>query len=133
MRAATMSRPRYVVGQPVDRARHPLAQVDEALAARRPLMRRRVPEQMEVAAADFSQLVIGEALPLAEILLGEVGIDERLGAGDFFGPGSRRGRCSARLVRAQQVEAYQTALGSSLPGEAGEHASLQSQSLSIWP
>ena len=40
-----------LVGQPLDRAHRALAQVDEALAARRPELRRRQPEQMAVAVA----------------------------------------------------------------------------------
>ena len=84
-------------GQPVDAAHGAVAQVDEALAALGPELRRSQPEQMVVGMV-LGDLDIGETLPLAEMLLGEIGIDVELvhlGAG----PGEMLGG----LARAQQV------------------------------
>src|SRR5437763_13786369 len=47
----------------VDRARHALHRVEEALAARRALMRRRMPETVERAAAGMAQFLVGQPLP----------------------------------------------------------------------
>jgi hypothetical protein len=75
------------LGQPVDRPAHPLRNRQETLAARRRLMRRRVPEAMEVAVALLAQLLIGQALPPAKILLGKIGERQRIRAGDRPRPG----------------------------------------------
>src|SRR3954454_1479756 len=64
-----------------DGAGDPLHHVDKALAAGRPLLRRGVPEAVKGAAARLAQLLIGQALPVAEALLGEVG--DRLGLGTW--------------------------------------------------
>src|SRR5207244_11336908 len=64
--------------QRMDRPRDALHHIDEALAAGRGLMRRRVPEAMKRAAAGVPQLVISEALPLAKALLGEIGNRRRI-------------------------------------------------------
>ena len=84
-------------GQPVDAAHRAVAQVDEALAAVGPEFRRPQPEQMIVGVV-LGDLDIGEPLPRAEMLLGEVGIDVqrvhlRPGLGERFGG----------LARPQQV------------------------------
>src|SRR4029077_2458050 len=65
--------------QQMDRARDPLHHIDEALAARDAFMCGRVPEAVKRAAPRVAQLLIGEALPIAEALFGEVG--DRLGVG----------------------------------------------------
>src|SRR6266704_1808536 len=52
--------------QRMDRPRDALHHVDKALTARRALNRRGVPEAVKCAAPRVAQLVIGEALPLAE-------------------------------------------------------------------
>src|SRR5829696_6274232 len=71
----------------VDRARDALHHVDEAFAAGRPLMRRRVPKAVELPAARMAQLVVGQALPVAEALLGEVGDRRGLWPRDPIGAG----------------------------------------------
>ena len=86
-----------LVGQAVDRAHRAIAQVAEALAARRPEFRRREPEQMAVAGL-VRDLGIGEALPFAERLLGEIGIDH-----DLAELGAGLAEMLRGLARAQQV------------------------------
>ena len=73
--------------QPMDRLRHPLHHIGEALAAGRPLMRRGMPEAMERAGARLAQFLVGQPLPLAEALLGEIGDRRRGGPGIGSGPG----------------------------------------------
>src|SRR4051794_29010514 len=71
----------------MDRARDPLHHVDEALAAGGALMRRRVPESVERTAARMAQLVIGQALPVAETLFAKLRYRGRFGAGYLGWPG----------------------------------------------
>ena len=90
--------------QTVDRPRHPCHDIDEALAAGRRQMRRRMPEPRRSAAAQPIDLLVGHSLPIAEMLLGEIGQQGDTGSGDRRGsrePGGddrRRG-----LVRAAQM------------------------------
>ena len=64
-----------MLGRDLLDARHrALAEIDEALAAGRPELRRSQPEQMIVGVV-LGDLDIGEPLPRAEMLLGEGGID----------------------------------------------------------
>ena len=80
----------------MDRARDPLHHIDKALAAGRALMRRGMPEAVERAAARMAQLLVGQALPVAETLLGEIGDRRRVGAGDLGrARAGRRGRSPA--------------------------------------
>jgi hypothetical protein len=74
-------------GQPMDRPADLRSDRQETLAARRCLMRRCVPEAMEVAVARLAQLLIGQALPLAKILLCEIGERQRIRTGDRLRPG----------------------------------------------
>ena len=57
----------------MDRSRDPLHHIDKALAARGALVRRGLPEAVKGAAARMAQLLIGQALPVAETLLRKVG------------------------------------------------------------
>jgi hypothetical protein len=68
-------------GQPMDRPADSRGDRQETLAARRGLMRRRVPEAMEVAVARLAQRIVSQALPLAKILLGEIGERNASGPG----------------------------------------------------
>ena len=109
----------------MDRPRDALHHIDEALAAGRGLMRRRVPEAMKRAAAGVPQLVISEALPLAKALLGEIGVLRRVGAGDQGGagePGADDG--PRRLVGAPQIARHPHRISRQLPRETGEDGGL---------
>src|SRR3954462_3418757 len=88
----------------VNGAGDPLHHVDKALAAGRPLLRRGVPEAVKGAAARLAQLLIGQPLPLAEILLGQIG--DRLGLRARDRVGARQTGAHDRprgLVRAPQI------------------------------
>src|ERR1044071_735165 len=88
----------------MDRARDPLHDIDKALAAWGALMRRRMPEAMERAAARMAQLVIGQALPVAETLLAEIRYRGRFGAGYLGRPGQAGADDRPRrFVRAAQM------------------------------
>ena len=50
-------------------------------------MRRGMPEAMEIAGAGLFQVLVREALPFAEMLLGEIVDRNCLRAGDPLGPG----------------------------------------------
>ena len=109
----------------MDRARDPLHHIDKALAAGGALMRRRVPEAVERAAARMAQLVIGQALPVAETLLGEVGHRRRVGAG-YLGRSGQAGAHDRprRLVRAAQMARDPDRIARQLPRQPGEHGSI---------
>src|SRR5215472_18261985 len=96
--------PGIALDQLVDRARDPLDHRDEALAAWWRLVRRGVPKTVEIAGARFLQFLIGEALPLAEILFGEVGNRDGAGSGDRLGTRhTRADNCRRRLMGAAQI------------------------------
>src|SRR5215471_10768779 len=96
--------PRIALDQLVDRSRDPLDHRDKALAARRGFMGRGVPKTMKIAGAGFLQFLIGEALPLAEILFGEVGDRDGAGSGDRLGSGQAGANdCRRRLMGAAQM------------------------------
>src|SRR5712671_6469102 len=73
--------------QLVDRARYPPHYIHEAFAAGGALMRRRMPEAVKGAAAGMAQLLVGQALPVAEALLGQIRDRRRGRAGDRVGAG----------------------------------------------
>jgi len=75
------------LGQPVDRPAHALDDRQKAFAAWRGLMGRCMPEAMEVAVARLAERIVSQALPLAKILLGEIGERQRIRAGDRLRPG----------------------------------------------
>ncbi len=113
--------PAMRIEHPMNGARDPLHHVDKALAAGRAFMRRRMPEAMERAAARLAQFLVGEALPIAKALLGEVGDCLGPGAGDRVGarqPGAQD--CPRGLVRAAQIAGDPDRLARQLPGEAAE-------------
>src|SRR6266700_5327218 len=65
---------RVLAGQAPHRRRHARHQPDEALPTRRGYMGGRQPERMEAVALLVGKLRVLDALPLAEMLLGELGL-----------------------------------------------------------
>src|SRR3954462_13059062 len=109
----------------MDRPRDPLHHIDKTLAPGGALMRRGVPEAVERAAARMAQLVIGQALPVTETLLGEIGQRWRVGARDL----GRTRQAGAhdrprRLVRAAQMVGDPGRIARQLPRESGEYGSV---------
>ena len=87
--------PGICLDQPVDRPRHTLNDSKEALAARSGFMCRGMPEAMEIAGTGLVQVAVSEALPFAEILLGEIIDPTACGPGILSGPGK-----PARMIAA---------------------------------
>ena len=61
--------PRMFAVQPLDRRRHPRAQLSETLAARRPLVGRAEPERKARAVAAGEEIGAHLPLPVAQMLL----------------------------------------------------------------
>ena len=119
----------------MDRPRHPFHDIDEALAARRALMRRRMPEAVEGAAAGMAQFLVGQALPVAEALLGEVGDRRRVRAGDLGGAG-QAGAMIARAVswvRRRSLVTQAASRGNCRASPENTAVSVQSQVMSLRP
>ncbi len=96
--------PGMLPGQPLDDRSDPLHQIDEAFAARCAGVRRRQPEQ--VLGVEFGVDVFAfAALPVAEILLGKVLLDDRLGQAQTGGADG-----FGRLVGALQMTGHQGAV-----------------------
>ena len=81
-----------------------------------------MPEAVERAAAGMAQLLIGQPLPVAETLLGEIGDRRRVGAGDL-GRSRQAGADDRprRLVGAAQIAGHPGRIARQLPREPGEH------------
>ena len=62
--------------QTINHHAHARQQILKAFSARRPFMGRGVPEPMILLGAVLRQPAIGLALPLAEILLGQIGLND---------------------------------------------------------
>src|SRR6516162_2815373 len=77
--------PGICLDQLMDGARHPLDDGEKALTAWNHLMCRRMPEAMKFAGAALVQLLVGETLPYAKVLLREIVDHECLRSGDAFG------------------------------------------------
>ena len=94
---------------------------DEALAAGRRVMRRRQPEARPAIAVALGELGIGHALPLAEMLLDEIGLDDDTGTGDRIGsrqPGADD--AGRRHMRALQRARHPDGVARQQPRQAGE-------------
>ena len=81
--------------QLADCPRHPLDDGEKALAARGRFVWRGMPEAMEIAGTGLVQVAVSEALPFAEILLGEIIDPTACGPGILSGPGK-----PARMIAA---------------------------------
>ena len=123
------------LGELKDRPGHPRHQIGETLAARHALIRRRMPKPVERAAARVAQLVVGHALPIAEILLGQIGIAAQCGPGMLSGPGkpARTIACAVSCVRRRLLVTQTAFFGNCRARPANTAASLQSQGMSFWP
>ena len=101
---ATMSRPRCSAVRPVDRRAHALDEIDEALPAGRTLVRRARTKRVRADLALGIEGLALEALPLAQVLLGELGNGNGPDAGVAAIDGrhdGRRGLPGARKVAGQ--------------------------------
>src|SRR5262249_28683289 len=109
----------------MDRPRDALEHVDKALAARRPLVCRRMPEAVERAAARVLQFLVGEALPITKTLLGEIGDRLGFGSGDRVGAGQTGAHDGGGgFMRAAQIADDPDRVARQLPRQTGENRRL---------
>ncbi len=103
----------------------------------RALVRRGVPEAVKGAAARLVQLLVFEALPLAEILFGKIGDCWRVGSGDRLRPGEPGADDRPRrLVGAAQIARDPCRIARQLAREAGKYrpvGAVCTVTMSFWP